>query len=166
MSSQLRDPSFRDCWLTPSDPSFAFKTEHLGFLEDMTLPILDDFGGENGTRSHAACIAAGLDQKRDREQGIIRVAEMDSGSFSTPVGSVTLTLNLEFKKELPFEGARWLFSRSRARKIKDGKMDNEVLILDEHGELVAIVQQVHQLVDLTKPQESIAKVSVTKLMAV
>ena len=151
---EFRDPSFRDCWLTPSDPSFAFKSEHLGFVGDMTLPILDNFYGERGMGGHAACVAAGLKQKRSRERGIVESADGDSGSFTTPITSVTLSLNLEVKQRLPSEGVRWLFSRCRARQIQNGRMDNEIVILDEHGQLIALLQQVHQLVELPSPQDS------------
>ena len=151
---EFRDPSFRDCWLTPSDPSFTFKSEHLGFVGDMTLPILDNFYGERGMGSHAACVAAGLQQKRNREQGIEESVDEESGSFTTPIASVTLSLNLEVKQRLPTEGVRWLFSRCRARKIQNGRMDNEIVILNEQGQLVALLQQVHQLVELSRPQDS------------
>ena len=151
---EFRDPSFRDCWLTPSDQSLAFKSEHLGFVGDMTLPILDNFYGERGMGSHAACVAAGLEQKRNRERGIVELADSGSGSFTTPIASVTLSLNLEVKQRLPPEGVKWLFSRCRAKQIQNGRMDNEIVILDEHGQLIALVQQVHQLVDLPGPQDS------------
>ena len=146
---QLQDPSFRDSWLTPSDPTFTFKNEHLGFVGDMTLPILDNFCGESGVRSHAVCIRVGLQQKRDREEGgIERIAEAESESSTTPVVLVMLSFNMEIKKRLPDEGTRWLFSRSRARQIMGVRMDNETTILDELGELVAIVQQVQQVYEV------------------
>ena len=155
---QFRDPSYRDCWLTPSDPSFAFKDEHLGFVGDMTLPIIDNFCGEDGVGSHAACVLAGLKQKQEREEGVMPAADDEAGSsFATPIASVTLSLNMEIKRNLPAEGTRWLFSRSRARQISDGKMDNEVIILDEGGRLVAIVQQVHQLIEVPTGRRSDAK---------
>ena len=158
MPFAFRDPSFRDSWITPSDPSFMFQSEHLGFVGDMTLPILDNFCGEGGIGSHAACLAAGLEQKKNREQGVVEIADGESASFATPIVSVTLSLNLEIKKALPTNGVRWLFSRSRARQIQDGRMDNEIVILDEHGQLVALVQQVHQLVDLRRSQGSKVKI--------
>ena len=138
----------------------SFKTEHLGFVGDMTLPILDDFCGDETSGSHAASIAAGIAQKRDRDNGVIREPSVDAGSFSTPITSVTLSYNMEIKKQLPAEGTRWLFSRSRARRILNGRMDNEISILDEGGDLVAVVQQVHQVIDLHK---ALGKTSQSKM---
>ena len=51
-------------------------------------------------------------------------------------------LNIEFKKPLPEEGVEWLFSRVRAKKIQKGRMDLEVEIRDEEGEVVALSQHV------------------------
>ena len=54
----------------------------------------------------------------------------------------TLLLNLEMKKALPSEGLEWLFVRVRAKQIQNGRMDLEVVILDELGEIVALSQHV------------------------
>ena len=153
---ELRDPGFRDSWITPSDPAFAFKNEHLGFIGDMTLPILDNFC--DGVGSHTSTIALCLEQKRDRQNGTVPVADAESAAYATPLTSVTLSLNMEIKKKLPAEGTRWLFSRCRAREIRNGRMDNEIMVLDRHEQLVAIVQQVFQVFDLTKRQEPKARI--------
>jgi len=50
----------------------------------------------------------------------------------------TVCLSLDVKKPLPSEGVQWLFSRVRAKQIKNGRMDLEVVILDEEGDLVAL----------------------------
>ncbi|KAL8785768.1 MAG: hypothetical protein Q9195_008511 [Heterodermia aff. obscurata] len=152
----LRDPSFRDSWITPSDPSLVFRNEHLGFVGDMTLPILDNFC--DGVGSHTATIAACLEQKRDRQNGTVPVADAESGAFATPLAPVTLSLNMEIKKKLPGGGTRWLFSRCRAREIRNGRMDHEIVILDGEEQLVAVVQQVFQVFDLTKARERKARI--------
>ena len=54
----------------------------------------------------------------------------------------TVLLNLEMKKVLPPHGVEWLFVRVRAKQIKSGRMDLEVVILDDGGELVALSQHV------------------------
>ena len=54
----------------------------------------------------------------------------------------TVILNLEIKKVLPPAGVEWLFVRVRAKQIKNGRMDLEVVILDDVGELVALSQHV------------------------
>ncbi|PMD24832.1 hypothetical protein NA56DRAFT_642645 [Hyaloscypha hepaticicola] len=54
----------------------------------------------------------------------------------------TLLLNLDVKKVLPEEGVEWLFVRVEAKQIKNGRMDLEIVIMDEGGELVALSHHV------------------------
>lgn len=54
----------------------------------------------------------------------------------------TLLLNLEIKKALPAEGVEWLFTRVRAKQIRNGRMDLECVILDEGGDIVALSHHV------------------------
>ena len=54
----------------------------------------------------------------------------------------TLLLNIDIKKSLPEEGVEWLFSRVVTKQIKNGRMDIEITILDEGGEIVALSQHV------------------------
>jgi hypothetical protein len=54
----------------------------------------------------------------------------------------TLVLNLDIKKALPEEGVEWLFGRVRAKQIKNGRMDLEIIIMDEGGDIVALSNHV------------------------
>ena len=54
----------------------------------------------------------------------------------------TLLLNLEFKKALPEAGVDWLFVRVDSKQIRNGRMDLEVVILDEAGDIVALSHHV------------------------
>lgn len=50
----------------------------------------------------------------------------------------TLSLNIDFKKPLPAGGVEWLFARVNTKKIKNGRLDIEVVITDETGDTVAL----------------------------
>ncbi|OJD35016.1 thioesterase family protein [Diplodia corticola] len=67
-----------------------------------------------------------------------RQAEKKDAPFWYP----TLLLNLDMKKSLPAEGVEWLFVRVRAKKIKNGRQDLEVVIQDESGDIVALSHHV------------------------
>lgn len=54
----------------------------------------------------------------------------------------TLLLNLDVKKALPEEGVDWLFVRTRAKQMKNGRYDLEIIIQDETGDLVALSHHV------------------------
>jgi hypothetical protein len=57
----------------------------------------------------------------------------------------TMSMSTEIKKKLPEEGVRWLYMRSEAKSIVNGRMDNQALLFDEKMELVAISHHVVQL---------------------
>ncbi|KAL2064737.1 hypothetical protein VTL71DRAFT_3875 [Oculimacula yallundae] len=54
----------------------------------------------------------------------------------------TVLLNLDIKKPLPSGGAEWLFTRTSAKVVKNGRMDLEVVVLDQGGEVVALSHHV------------------------
>ncbi|KAK1593715.1 thioesterase-like superfamily-domain-containing protein [Colletotrichum navitas] len=74
---------------------------------------------------------------RDEEQTPFRYNDM----FWYP----TLALNLDVKKALPDEGAEWLFIRSMVKVIRNGRLDLEVTILDQSGDVVALSTHVNMV---------------------
>lgn len=54
----------------------------------------------------------------------------------------TLLLNLDVKKALPEQGVKWLFVRTRAKQIRNGRYDLEIICRDETGDLVALSHHV------------------------
>ncbi|EGS18437.1 uncharacterized protein CTHT_0050340 [Thermochaetoides thermophila DSM 1495] len=59
----------------------------------------------------------------------------------------TVVLNVETKKALPADGVEWLQIRVQSRQIRNGRLDLEVLILDERGELIALSHHVNLILD-------------------
>lgn len=59
----------------------------------------------------------------------------------------TLLLNLDFKKHLPDAGLEWLFLRAITKQIKNGRMDIDIMILDEDGEIVALSHHIALVLD-------------------
>ncbi|KAI0598282.1 thioesterase-like superfamily-domain-containing protein [Biscogniauxia sp. FL1348] len=59
----------------------------------------------------------------------------------------TLVLNLDIKKVLPPKGVEWLFVRLHAKQIKNGRLDYEIVILDQTGDIVALSHHVVMVVD-------------------
>lgn len=66
----------------------------------------------------------------------------------------TVLLNLDVKKALPKEGVEWLFSRTTAKQVKNGRMDLEIVVLDAEGQIVAISNHIALAVD---SQRNLAK---------
>ena len=146
----LHEPSIRDQWVTPSDPSTMFTNETIAFVADLSLPILDNFYPDISTGGQAATVAAALEQKRERETGSYRTPDASSGSYEAPAMITSLATMIEIKKRLPPGGTRWLFVRAQAKQIKDGKMSMEVVVLDEGMELVALSSHLYHIIDLSR----------------
>lgn len=150
----LQDPSIRDQWITPSNPQTTFTNETLGFVLDISFPILDNFYPEKSSGGQAATVIAGLEQKKQRESGITKVIDASSGSYRAPAMITSLATSIEIKKLLPLGGTKWLFMRAQAKQIKDGRMSMEVMVFDEGMELVALSQQLCPIIDLSRAMEN------------
>jgi len=98
-----------------------WKTEMIGYLCDMwPMPVEAFIHEENPYAFHT-------------QKGQPKPAE-----FWYP----TVLLNLDFKKTLPEEGVEWLFVRVAVKQIRNGRMDLDILIQDEGGEIVALSHHV------------------------
>ena len=150
---ELQEPSIRDHWLTPSNPETMFTNETIGFLMDLSLPILDNFYPDIAIGGQAATIAAGLQQKSDRETATTRTIDASAGAYEAPALYLSLTINIEIKKLLPATGVKWLFLRSQAKQIKDGKMSMEVMLFDQDMDLVALSQQLCPYMALSRVKD-------------
>lgn len=62
----------------------------------------------------------------------------------------TLVMNLDIKKLLPPEGVEWLFLRTEARMIDQGRLDLQVYILDQHGDLIALASHINLIVSAAR----------------
>ncbi|GES59909.1 hypothetical protein ATEIFO6365_0002024000 [Aspergillus terreus] len=58
-----------------------------------------------------------------------------------PVWFPTLGLNLDLKKPVLGEDVEWLYSHITIKSLRNGRMDVEVVVLDQAGEVVAISTQ-------------------------
>ncbi|TGJ86983.1 hypothetical protein E0Z10_g1711, partial [Xylaria hypoxylon] len=66
---------------------------------------------------------------------------------SPPIVHQTITLDAEFKRRLPAEGLRWVYTRAGTRMTRDGRMDLDIVLCDENMELVCVGQQLLMIVD-------------------
>lgn len=109
-------PGLVDEWLR-LDSGEKFTNESLGFASDSFPPVIEDLWYMEG---------------RDERLP----------SFWYP----TVILNLDIKKVLPPEGVEWLFVRIQPKNVRNGKMDLEVIIMNDIGEIIALSNHVVLLV--------------------
>ncbi|KAJ9297556.1 hypothetical protein DTO271G3_4331 [Paecilomyces variotii] len=103
----------------------------IGFLVDMFPMMLDGFD----------IISSAAEDPNAAQKG-----NSPRGTFWYP----TVTLNVDYKKRLPVEGVEWLYSRVQTKAVKDGRMDIDVTVLDESGDIVALSTQVGLVVSASR----------------
>ncbi|KAL6925371.1 hypothetical protein FSST1_002645 [Fusarium sambucinum] len=85
-----------------------------------------------------------LPESESREAEAVPFSKNDS--FWYP----TLVMNLDIKKVLPQDGVEWLFIRTEARKIEQGRLDLQVTILDQEGDLVALASHINLILSASR----------------
>ena len=111
-----------DQWvrLCPQEQPGKWTNDSLGFAVDMFPQVVEVI--LDGGMTH---LQRGLHGEKTGQQPIAR------GWYPT------LSLNLDVKKGLPDQGVEWLFVRMQAKRIRNGRMDLDIYVLDEAGDLVA-----------------------------
>jgi hypothetical protein len=104
-----------------------FKNESLGYVADMFPQIVESFKADEDPYAVKQNIVA------DPKTG-----EQSWAKFWYP----TVLLNIDVKKALPKEGVEWLFVRTQSKMIKNGRLDLEVMVFDEAGDVVCLSHHV------------------------
>ena len=117
-----------DQWMCLEEPRGRFTNEALGFVADMFPQMVEGFNEED-------------DPYLVREKGVVEKLQKDGRRWAR-YWYPTVTMNLDVKKALPDEGVEFLFCRTSAKMIRNGRLDLEVVVLDEGGELVAVSNHV------------------------
>ena len=142
-------PSVADHWLCFRRSSERFTNASLGFVVDMFPQLhevlrapagaLDPYSiaAEEAQAQAQSRISQDSDSYSKKEKQKKTDADPDA-KFWYP----TLLLNLEVKKRLPDEGVEWLLVRTRAKVIRNGRYDLEVVVWDASGDVVALSHHV------------------------
>ena len=62
-------------------------------------------------------------------------------AMTAPFFNITATLDIEYKRRLPKEGLRWIFTRTMTKMLQGGRMDAEITMCNEDMELLCNAQQ-------------------------
>lgn len=111
-----------DVWLRLAEPGAKFDNVSLGYVADSWPYVVEAYRG-------------GIDTGGGGKDAVVRQDDV----FWFP----TVVMNMDVKKALPLGGVEWLSMRVEARQIRNGRLDLEVVLLDEAGELVAICHHVN-----------------------
>ncbi|KAL9582652.1 MAG: hypothetical protein Q9212_003174 [Teloschistes hypoglaucus] len=125
-------PNISDAWIRFVGADQKFTTEMLGSIADHWRRMIENYVPNSKWRQDIIPMRVAQDN----------AAGKLTPAYSTSYGYPTLSMHLEIKKQLPPEGSEWLFMRARSTAIRNGRFDAEVLIMDEHMDLVALSHQV------------------------
>ncbi|KAL8658473.1 MAG: hypothetical protein Q9226_000967 [Calogaya cf. arnoldii] len=123
-------PAMADEWICLADEG-RFTQTSLGFVVDQ-FPQIVEIHPDVAAAAVTASTEKVADGKKSRDEEVMRTLKWYP----------TVLLNLDVKKALPEAGVEWLFVRVRAKRIENGRMDLEVVVLDEEGDLVAVSDHV------------------------
>ncbi|EEA25839.1 hypothetical protein TMatcc_005921 [Talaromyces marneffei ATCC 18224] len=136
-TSEYKTPGVLDQWARLRTVTTGSSAAGNGKWTNETLPFLSDW------------FPAGLEE----------VGSQSLSSSSSPASTrpkippfwyPTVTLNIDFKKSLPPQGVDWLYSRVVMKSVRNGRMDIEVIIMDEQGEIVALCSHIGLVVPIER----------------
>ena len=147
--------NYVDQWITPgwrdddAPNGPVWTNELVQFAVDASLPVLNNLLKTSGKPGfHEAVVRTGLLQRKARLEGrddrIIGEELKDAALLPWIIS--TTTIATEVKRLLPEEGVKWLFLRATTRMLLNDRMDYDVVLLDEHGLLIATSQHVLQVI--------------------
>lgn len=115
---------------------------YLAMMADI-IPSLSDTILRNGELYDGHAFIQKLQKWAEKNPGVPAVVgnsvaeAMQSATFNQ-----TVTMDLEFKRRIPKEGQRWIFTRVASKMLRDGRMDLDITMCNEQMELLCTARQV------------------------
>lgn len=145
--------NYIDQWVTPgwkdegAVNGAVWTNEIIHFVLDNCLPTLNDLLSTSKTELYQSIVRAGLVQRQARLEGkddrIWGRGLTDSSVIPWIVS--TIAISTEVKRLLP-KDTKWLFMRVTTKSLLNDRMDYDVVLTDENGELIALSHHVMQVI--------------------
>ena len=133
-------PGVIDQWLKLASGE-NFTQESLGYVVDSFPQILETTQNSSDLAKELNGIGR-QDSQLTTHDGSRNPGNVREGTEWAKSWYPTVVLNMEIKKTLQAEGTEWLFSRVKATQIRNGRMDIEIVILDQAWDIVALSNHV------------------------
>ncbi|KAI0015457.1 thioesterase family protein [Xylariomycetidae sp. FL0641] len=114
------------------------------FLTMMTdiIPSMSDTLLRNGGLYDAHAFYRKTKQWADNNPGVpAEITNSVAEALQAEVYNNTVTLDIGFKRRLPKEGLRFIFTRTAAKMLHGGRMDVDITMCNEDMELVCLARQ-------------------------
>ncbi|KAJ4253881.1 hypothetical protein NW762_010279 [Fusarium torreyae] len=144
-----------DAWLSfPGEPMNA---THIALMCDF-MPSMADTLLRNGEMYDGRNNLRKMEEWADKNPGVVcEMGNSLSKAANAEFSENTISLDIEFKKRLPEDGLRWIFSRVETKKLQGGRMDMDITICDEEMDLICSAKQVVLVLDAKKRYNQGAK---------
>lgn len=106
------------------------------------VPSLSDTGLKNG-----GLYDAHTNHGIVRRRAPVVLSVKRQTALASPIVHQIITLDGEFKRRLPAEGLRWVYTRAGTKMTRGGRMDLDIVLYDKNMELVCVAQQLLVVVD-------------------
>jgi hypothetical protein len=138
-------------------PGEKMQASHISFMCDFMPSMADTLLRSDGMYDGRSNLRK-MEAWAGKNPGVVcelmtSLSEAANAKFSEN----TVSLDIEFKKRLPEDGLRWIFSRVVTKKLHGGRMDMDVTICDERMDLVCLSKQVVLVLDAKKRYHQTAK---------
>ncbi|PGH29674.1 hypothetical protein GX50_07559 [[Emmonsia] crescens] len=120
---------------------------YLALMADI-IPSLSDTLLRNGGLFDARTFQAQMEQWAKENPGVPCVMSNSiAEAMQATHHNITLTMNIEYKRRLPKEGQRWVFTRAATKMLQGGRMDLEITLCNEDMEPLATAHQLVLVLD-------------------
>ncbi|KAL9090810.1 MAG: hypothetical protein Q9159_001751 [Coniocarpon cinnabarinum] len=161
--------NYQEFWLRMLPHGLRITTEMLGSLVD-AYPRTGENWREGSPGNHTSLLAHSYAQQQadillsssatvaaelvsasqHGKHGLSQ--EDDPGMARQGLAYPTIMMNLEIKKKLPADGVEWMYCRATTKSARGGRLDVDVVLMDECGDVVATSNQIGLMVDINTNQ--------------
>ncbi|KAK7973280.1 hypothetical protein PG988_007414 [Apiospora saccharicola] len=131
-----------DAWNGFANPEERIDSTTLAFLTDL-IPSMSDTLLRNGGLYDAHAFQEKAKRWADANPGVpAPLTNSLAEAMKAKTLNQTVTLDVEFKRRLPAAGLRFVFMRTSTKMLRDGRMDADLVVLDEDMGIVCTSRQV------------------------
>ncbi|KAK7917531.1 hypothetical protein PG985_011139 [Apiospora marii] len=152
-----------DAWNGFANPAERIDSTTLAFLTDL-IPSMSDTLLRNGGLYDAHAFQEKARQWADEHPGMpAPLTNSLAEAARAATFNQTVALDVEFKRWLPAAGLRFVFMRTATKMLLDGRMDTDLIVLNEDEEIVCTSRQVLLVLEAGRKSKKDKGITSTKL---
>lgn len=130
---------------------------HVALMTDLLPSLSDTLLRNNGLYDSHANFKTAKNAATESPGEMAVITNTMADAMTLKVFNSTTVLDMEFKRRLPEDGIRFVFQRTAAKMLLDGRMGIDITICDEDMQPLCTAQQVILVVDIGRRVQNPAK---------